>query len=160
MRRAGKRLDVDGVRHEPACAVVQDDLARLCSACETGGGAGNCTDRRRGSGGDDLTRSDPDARLELVTLQHLAEIDRGPYRAEGIVFVQRRQAERRRDGVSTPLGHDALVVVDYLEYPLLRSFQHPGKRFRIRHIGARGAEVHVHDRDRFAHDSLDGDSMR
>ena len=70
---------------------------------------------------DDLARLDPDAGLELELVHRRAHRERRARRAERIVLVRLRNAERGHHGVAGELLDDAAVlddaVRDHLEEP-------------------------------------------
>jgi hypothetical protein len=117
-------LDVDGVCDEPPRCVVEEDLARPCAAGEASCGSGDGSNRQRSARRDDLAGGDANRRLEVVALGELiAQVDRGSYRAEGIVLVRRGKAKRRRDRVRELRSEVALVATDDVERLLERPFE-------------------------------------
>ena len=114
-------LDDEAARGQAVCRRPEQDLARprrlLESRREVDGLAGD--EGRVGVLDDDLSRLDPDPRLEPELADRVAHGERGLGRALRVVLVRLRHAERGEDGVPGELLDDPAVehhaVGDHVE---------------------------------------------
>ena len=99
-------------RGEPIRGRPDEDLARAGGLLESGGEIDRLAGRERRLGvvDDDLTRLDPDPRLELELVHRFAHRERGASRALRVVLVRLRNAEGGHHGVAGELLDDAAVL--------------------------------------------------
>src|SRR5712691_786079 len=103
--------------------------------------------------GDDLTRVDADANLELERSDHLLHLRGGSDRAQRIVLVRLGNAEHGHHCVADALLDRAAVALDDLAHLLVIPGHQPPRRVRMRAFSERRGtdDVAEEDGDRLSH---------
>ena len=147
---------------QPAGELADDDLVRSCRGLELRGNAhrlsGDEALARVRRSGDDLAGLDPDPDLEPdpVLLRELlverrdtdADVEGGACRAQRVVLVRDRDAERRHDCVAGELLHGAAVSRDRRRDRLEVALQDAPERLGIERLGERHRLDDVDEEDR------------